>query len=60
MIIINLEPKEICEKIGYYYKNYDKLCRLSENGKNTIHRLFGYEAQMPVRIKILKEIILNG
>jgi glycosyltransferase involved in cell wall biosynthesis len=60
MIIINLEPKKICEKIGYYYKNYDKLYRLSENGKNSIHRLFGYEAQMPVRIKILKEIILNG
>ena len=60
MIIISLEPEEICEKIGYYYKNYDKLYRLSENGKNSVYRLFGYETQMPIRIKILKEIILNG
>jgi glycosyltransferase involved in cell wall biosynthesis len=55
IVIIPRDVEEICKIVGEYYDNYDALCRLSKKGQEAFKRVFGLEAQLRPRLRILAE-----
>lgn len=57
IVIIPYDVMKIVNKIEYYYSNPEKLLAIGQCGRQKIMNLYGYEAQIAPRIKLLQDEI---
>jgi glycosyltransferase involved in cell wall biosynthesis len=57
IVIITRDPYDICERITYYYKNYDSLYDLSEESKNLFRSIFSEQYQLIPRRNIISRYL---
>jgi glycosyltransferase involved in cell wall biosynthesis len=53
IVIISRNVKEICETICFFYRDYDRLYRLSLRGQETFKRVYGFRSQMAPRLQLI-------
>jgi glycosyltransferase involved in cell wall biosynthesis len=60
IVIIPHDAQIICEQIEHYRRDYDALYRLSRKGQEAFRRVFGLEAQMAPRVRLLSAYLESG
>jgi glycosyltransferase involved in cell wall biosynthesis len=60
MAIISREPREIAETVGEYIADPQRLASLAQSGQRAIRRLFSLDAQMPLRLRVLSELLAGA
>jgi len=57
LVVIPRDSDGIVDLVDRYYRDYDRLCELGRAGQAACRRLYGWEAQMAPRLRILAELL---
>lgn len=57
IVVVPYDVMKIVDKIEYYYSNPEKLTAIGKHGRQKIIELYGYDAQIAPRIKLLQDQI---
>jgi glycosyltransferase involved in cell wall biosynthesis len=57
MVIVPRDARAISEVVGWYHDHPEALRELSERGREAFRRVFGMEAQMKPRLRMLSELM---
>jgi glycosyltransferase involved in cell wall biosynthesis len=60
LVIISRDPEAISEKITRYRARHDELNELARKGQKAFERVFGEEAQLGPRLRLLSDLMGKG
>lgn len=57
IVVVPRDAQSISETVDYYYRNYEELRWLAENGQKAFAKVFDLQSQLEPRLRILSELL---